>query len=75
MGLLDRLLTGKKDSYLYEIGDELESKGEFPERYIIRDRKSSGGNNSYVVVNKQYSMDKKEIAEYEITRYYRVVNR
>lgn len=74
MGLFDKLV-GKKNAYAFEIYDELETKGDFPERFIIMDRKSSGGNNTYVISNKSYSLDKKEIAEYELQRYYRVVSK
>ena len=74
MGIFDKLM-GKAASYAYEINDELESKGEFPERFIVRERKSSGGSNVYVLVNKAYNMDRKEVSEYEIQRYYRLVNR
>lgn len=75
MGLFDRIITGKKDSFAFQVGDELETKGDFPERYIIKDRKSSGGNNTYTLVNKSYSLDRKDVAEYELQRYYRLVNR
>ena len=74
MGFLDKFI-GKASHFAYEINDELESKGEFPERFIVKERKSSGGNNIYVLVNKNYNMDRKEISEYEIQRYYRLVNR
>ena len=74
MGIFD-ILSGKKSGFQYQLNDELETKGEFPERYIVIDRKASGGNNIYMLVNKNYSVDKKEVVEYEIQRYYRLTNR
>ena len=74
MGLFDKLFE-KKDTSLFQINDELETKGDFPERFIVKERKGAGANISYVIVNKSYAMDKKEVAEYELQRYYRLVNR